>query len=214
MLQNPRDGHIEDESTADQPPLVTTTERPHVTDVLGGGPEQVPRVNLDTGQPIVEEDRDASHRRTEAMAENAVNGSGGEPTIVGTKEHAIRDEKKKDGGCSFKTFLCSRAPEFSGTTDPLACMKWIQDVEMAFESSECTNSQRVKFGSQLLRGDALSWWNITRRDITLEVLAQITWPIFKKKLMQKYCNERALDKIEDEFRNLKKGNLSVADYAK
>ncbi|KAI3665932.1 hypothetical protein L6452_44567 [Arctium lappa] len=101
----------------------------------------------------------------------------------------------------------------SGTTNPLTCMKWIQDVEMAFESSECADSQRVKFASQLLRGDALSWWNVTRRALTTEVLAKLTWPTFKKKIMEKYCNERALDKIE-EFRSLKKGDLSVADYAK
>ncbi|KAI3707139.1 hypothetical protein L6452_25391 [Arctium lappa] len=32
--------------------------------------------------------------------------------------------------------------------------------------------------------------------------------------MDKYCSERSLDKLEEEFRNLKKGTLSVADYSK
>ncbi|KAI3772680.1 hypothetical protein L6452_03872 [Arctium lappa] len=128
MLQNPRDGHVEDESTADQPPLIVTTERPPATNVLGGGPEQIPRTNIASTHPIIEEvtmetrirdsmmqamnsamaqqqeffmklleDRDTSHRRTEAMAENAVNGSGGGPTVIGTEEHAIQAEKKKEG---------------------------------------------------------------------------------------------------------------------
>ncbi|KAI3758507.1 hypothetical protein L6452_06072 [Arctium lappa] len=160
------------------------------------------------------EDRDTSNRRHETVEDNAVLGSGGADNAVGTEEHAVRADRGKERGCSFKTFLCSRAPEFLGTTDPLACIKWIQDVEMAFESSECADAQRVKFASQLLRGDALSWWNITRRALTPEILAKLPWPTFKKKIMEKYCNERALDKIEEEFKNLKKGNLSVADYAK
>ncbi|KAI3665770.1 hypothetical protein L6452_44401 [Arctium lappa] len=160
------------------------------------------------------EDRDTSNRRHETVEDNAVLGSGGADNAVGTEERAVRADRGKERGCSFKTFLCSRAPEFSGTTDPLACIKWIQDVEMAFESSECADAQRVKFASQLLRGDALSWWNITRRALAPEILAKLPWSAFKKKIMEKYCNERALYKIEEEFKNLKKGNLSVADYAK
>ncbi|KAI3757888.1 hypothetical protein L6452_05432 [Arctium lappa] len=70
------------------------------------------------------EDRDASNRRHETVWDNAMLGSGGANNAVGTEEHAIRTKKWKEGGCSFKTFLCCRAPEFSETTDPLVCMKW------------------------------------------------------------------------------------------
>ncbi|KAI3757889.1 hypothetical protein L6452_05433 [Arctium lappa] len=56
--------------------------------------------------------------------------------------------------------------------------------------------------------------NVTRRALIPEVLAKLTWPTFKKKILEKYCNDRALDKIEDDFQNLKKGNLTIADYAK
>ncbi|KAI3746259.1 hypothetical protein L6452_08685 [Arctium lappa] len=147
------------------------------------------------------------------VGDNAVNGSGGSNNAIGTEEHMIRAEKK-EGVCSFKSFLCSRPPEFSGTTNPVACMNWIQNVEMAFELSECGDSQRAKFSSQLLRGEALTWWNLTRKALTPEVLAKLTWPTFKKKIMDKYCNERALDKIDEEFQTLKKGNLSIADYSK
>ncbi|KAI3677500.1 hypothetical protein L6452_36764 [Arctium lappa] len=169
---------------------------PPIPRILAGIVDEIPQVNLETEDPIIQEadPQDASNRRHETVGDNAVMGSGGVDNAVGTEEHAIRAEKKKEGGCSFKSFLCSRAPEFSGTTDPLACMKWIQEVEMAFEASECADTQRVKFASQILRGDALTWWNVTRRVLTPEVLDKITWPTFKKKLMEKFCNARALDK--------------------
>ena len=39
------------------------------------------------------------------------------------------------------------------------------------------------------------------------VLAKLSWPEFKRKILEKYCNEQDLDKIEDEYREMKKGNL-------
>lgn len=41
-------------------------------------------------------------------------------------------------------------------------------------------------------------------DVGAEIVALLTWKVFKENVMDKYCNERALDKIEDEFRALKK----------
>lgn len=66
----------------------------------------------------------------------------------------------------------------------------------------------------MFRGEALTWWNLTRSTLTPDVLAKLLWPTFKKKVLDKYCSERARDKIEEEFRNLKKGNLSISDYSK
>ncbi|KAI3736236.1 hypothetical protein L6452_15774 [Arctium lappa] len=116
------------------------------------------------------EDSDVSHRRPETLAENVVIGSGGRVNVVGTEEQVIVREKRKGSGCTYKAFLRCRPPEFSGTTDPVSCIYWIQELEMAFEANECIDSERVI--------------------------------------------ERALDKIELEFRSLKKGIMSVSDYSK
>ncbi|KAI3702278.1 hypothetical protein L6452_28011 [Arctium lappa] len=62
--------------------------------------------------------------------------------------------------------------------------------------------------------DCGSGWNLTRSSLTPEVLAKLSWTTFKKKIMDKYCSERALDKIELEFQNLKKGSMSISDYSK
>ena len=85
---------------------------------------------------------------------------------------------------------------------------------MAFKASECKDSQRVKFSSQLMKGKALIWWNLTHSSLSPRELAKLSWPIFKKKILDKYCSKRALAKIEAEFRRLEKWNLSVPDYLK
>ncbi|KAI3719109.1 hypothetical protein L6452_20000 [Arctium lappa] len=160
------------------------------------------------------EDRDASHRQLEMMAENIVMGSGGGPVVVVTEDQGENGSKGKTKGCTYKAFLGCNPKEFAGSDNSVACMYWLKEVEMAFESSDCDTSQQVKFASQLLRGEALIWWNFTRSALTPEVLAKLTWPVFKEKMMDKYCSERSLDKLEREFRDLKKGTLSVTDYSK
>ncbi|KAI3748936.1 hypothetical protein L6452_12381 [Arctium lappa] len=159
------------------------------------------------------EDRDASHRQPETMAENIIVGSGG-PNVVTVEEPSAEGIRTKTKGCTYKAFLGCHPKEFASSDNPVACMYWLKEVEMAFESSECDPSQRVKFASQLLRGEALIWWNLTRSVLTPEVLAKLTWSVFKEKIMDKYCSERSMDKLEREFRDLKKGNLSVVGYSK
>ncbi|KAI3757722.1 hypothetical protein L6452_05265 [Arctium lappa] len=159
------------------------------------------------------EDRDASHRQPETMAENIIVRSGG-PNVVTIEEPFAEGIWTKAKGCTYKAFLGCHPKEFSGSDNSVACMYWLKEVEMAFESSECDLSQRVKFASQLLRGEALIWWNLTRSVLTPEFLAKLTWPVFKEKIMDKYCSERSMDKLEREFQDLKKGNLSVVGYSK
>ncbi|KAI3727551.1 hypothetical protein L6452_16167 [Arctium lappa] len=249
------EGHVEEESAVDRPPVGVTTDDIPLPRILGGGPEHIPRRDLGTGNAIMEEvtletrlrdnmmsamnaalaqqqlamtsamtqqqeffmklleDRDASNRQPETMAENVVVGSGG-PNVVLIEEPSAEGIRTKTKGCTYKTFLGCHPKEFAGSDSPIACMYWLKEMEMAFEASECDSSQWVKFASQLLRGEALIWWNLTRSALVPEVLAKLTWPVFKEKLMDKYCSERSMDKLEREFRNLKKGNMSIAGYSK
>ncbi|KAJ9555770.1 hypothetical protein OSB04_010384 [Centaurea solstitialis] len=236
-------------STADQHVRVETVESPPRLQVLGGGPEHIPRFNLEDLDPVLTEvtpemrmfdnvmkavneamskqqesfmkmleDRDTSNRRHETVGENAAMVSGDAEVVVVTEVTRITGDKAKEKakakGCSHKNFLGCKPPEFRGCSDPVVCLYWLREMEMAFEASECDSSQRVKFASHLLKGEALTWWNLTRSSLTPEVYAKLSWTEFKKKMLEKYCSERALDKIEDEFRGLKKGNNPISFYAK
>ncbi|KAJ9555800.1 hypothetical protein OSB04_010414 [Centaurea solstitialis] len=236
-------------STADQRVRVETVESPPRLQVLGGGPEHVPRVNLEDREPVLTEvtpemrmldnvmkavneamskqqesfmklleDRDTSNRRHETVGENAATASGDAEVVVVIEETRVTGDKAKEKaqakGCSYKNFLGCKPPEFRGCSDPVVCLNWLREMEMAFEASECDSSQRVKFASHLLKGETLTWWNLTRSSLTPEVYARLSWAEFKKKTLEKYCSERAIDKIVDEFRGLKKGNNPISFYAK
>ncbi|KAI3758517.1 hypothetical protein L6452_06082 [Arctium lappa] len=150
------------------------------------------------------EDRDTSLRRYEAVEENVLVGSGGIGNRVRTEENRVVSAPRSGKSCSYKSFLGYRPPEFSGSEDPVACVKWIRAVEQTFGSSKCADDQRVRFETQLLRDTTLTWWNVIQSTLSPTVLAQLTWGEFKVKLLEEYCNERVVDRIEAEFRSLER----------
>ncbi|KAI3696894.1 hypothetical protein L6452_29499 [Arctium lappa] len=239
------DGQEATASTAGQPEGVEVIVRPPVQQVLGGGPEVIPRVDLASSHPVIGdanpqsellasvmlamreemakqqefllkamEDRDVNHRRSETVVENAVVGSGNDGIRVTAVERRSSEAPGNRKGCSYKSFLGCGPPEFFGSDDPVVCVKWIRAVEQAFGSSECGDDQRVRFGTQLLRDTALIWWNIIQTTLSPEVLAQLSWAEFKKKLLEEFCNEGTMDRIEKEFRSLVKGSLTVREYTR
>ncbi|KAI3771277.1 hypothetical protein L6452_02438 [Arctium lappa] len=146
------------------------------------------------------DDRDATHRKPETVAENViVAGSGGSGPVVPSNETPPPELRQPPKACTFKAFLGCRPPEFKGTNDPMACMNWIREMQQAFRSSGCGESQKTVFRSQMLRGATLTWWNVYSTSIEATVLAQLSWETIKKKVMEEFCNKRAIDRIIDEF---------------
>ncbi|XP_024977113.1 uncharacterized protein LOC112514741 [Cynara cardunculus var. scolymus] len=161
------------------------------------------------------EDRDANNRKHEVVAENVTNvGSEGTENGIPTQELATIDARQVGRVCFYKTFLSCKPPEFVGSDDHVACMNWLQEIEQAFRACECDEGQKAKFGYQMLRGAALTWWNIVISTIEAQELAKMSWTTFKEKVLEEYCNEQEMDRIEEEFRTLKKENLSVRAYTR
>ncbi|KAI3728320.1 hypothetical protein L6452_16954 [Arctium lappa] len=160
------------------------------------------------------EDCDTSLIRNEAVVEGVVVGSGGTGPGIRIEEPRLAPGQKSGKICSYKSFLGCGPPEFFGSDDPIVCVKWIRAVEQAFGSAECGDDQRVRFGAQLLRDAALAWWDVTQYTLSPTVLAQLSWAEFKRKLIEEFCSERSMDRIEKEFRSLVKGNLTVREYTR
>ncbi|KAI3759605.1 hypothetical protein L6452_07536 [Arctium lappa] len=212
------DGREATASTADRPEGVEVVVRPPVQQS-----ELLASVMLALREEMAKqqefllkamEDRDVNNRRSETVVENVVAGSGGDGIRVTTVERGISGAPGNRKSCSYKSFLSYGPPEYFGSDDPVVCAKWIQAVEQAFGSSECGDDQRVRFSTQLLRDTALIWWNIIQSTLFPEVLAQLSWAEFKKKLLEEFCNERTMDRIEKEFWSLVKGSLTVREYTR
>ncbi|KAI3685861.1 hypothetical protein L6452_35122 [Arctium lappa] len=218
--RNRPEGQEADIPTADHPLATVVGETVRVSNVLGGGPEHIPRRNLEAAEPIIEEVTaetrmmdHANNRRHETVGENVIiAGSGGTGPVISPVVTATLGVSRAARTCTFKAFLGCRPPEFKGSDNPLDCIAWVREMEQAFRSSECGEEQRVIFGSRMLRGIALTWWDVYSASLESSVLDQLSWSTFKEKLLEEYCNERSLDRIKDEFQNLKKGGMSVREY--
>nr|GEV92891.1 hypothetical protein [Tanacetum cinerariifolium] len=74
--------------------------------------------------------------------------------------------------------------------------KWIKEVELAFRTSKCPNSDKVGFASILLRDQARHWWDFIEETKGEEEIILMTWERFK---------------IAEEFLTLKQGNKAVEE---
>ncbi|KAL5558007.1 hypothetical protein UlMin_034218 [Ulmus minor] len=98
--------------------------------------------------------------------------------------------------------------EFAGSTDPLEAEEWLSSVETILEFMQLTDQERVSCVSFMLKKDARHWWATVKvtRDVT-----EMTWADFVREFNQKYYNSARLRAQQDEFMNLKQGNMTVIE---
>ncbi|GJS86659.1 reverse transcriptase domain-containing protein [Tanacetum coccineum] len=109
--------------------------------------------------------------------------------------------------CSYKKFMSCQPINFKGLEGVVGLTRWFKRTESVFSHSNCTEDCEVKFATDILTEEALSWWNSFAQPIGIEEAYKITWVEFKKLLIKKYCLRTEVQKMEDEFYHLTvKGN--------
>ena len=99
---------------------------------------------------------------------------------------ASRVEAK--AGCFFETFLKQNLPSFDGK--PKA-ENWFLQMEKLLEALDCTDSQKVRFATFKLIGEAERWWRSTKAILegTDTERNPITWEKFKGVFYDNYFPE-------------------------
>ena len=57
-----------------------------------------------------------------------------------------------------ETFLRNHPPTFKGRYDPDGAQTWLKEVERIFRVMQCTDDQKVRFGTHMLAEEADDWW--------------------------------------------------------
>jgi len=116
------------------------------------------------------------------------------------------------GTRSLATFQRENPPVFKGKYDPDGALGWLKEIERIFRVMDCTQAQKVRYGTHMLAEEADDWWLETSQ--RLEVAdEEITWAVFRREFMRKYYPEDVRGKKEIEFLELKQGDMSVTEYA-
>ncbi|GJT41321.1 putative reverse transcriptase domain-containing protein [Tanacetum coccineum] len=113
--------------------------------------------------------------------------------------------------CSYLDFIKCQPLNFNGTEGIVSLYQWIKKMESVFHISGCAIENQVKFATCTLLGVALTWWNGHVRTLGHDAAYAMTWGTFKKKLMDKYCPNGEIKKLEIKLWNLKNENKRKAD---
>jgi len=97
-----------------------------------------------------------------------------------------------------ETFLRNHPPTFKGRYDPDGAQTWLKEIERVFWVMQCTEVQKVRFGTHMLAEEADDWW-ISLLPILEQDGAEVTWAIFKREFLDRYFPEDVRGKKEIEF---------------
>lgn len=111
-----------------------------------------------------------------------------------------------------ETFLRNHPPTFKGRYDPDGAQKWLKKVERIFRVMQCSEVQKVRFGTHMLAEEADDWW-VSLLPVLEQDGAEVTWAVFRREFLNRYFPEDVRGKKEIEFLELKQGDMLVTEYA-
>ncbi|KAJ9541866.1 hypothetical protein OSB04_028372 [Centaurea solstitialis] len=122
------------------------------------------------------------------------------------------DPPRSTHGCSYKAFVACKPPVYQGERDPVLALRWIEEIEMVFETCKCAAEDKVVYARSMLKADALHWWNVETGGRGTEAVRTMSWKSFVAKFRSQFCPLAATKKMEEEFLQLKQGVMSVQEY--
>ncbi|XP_024965981.1 uncharacterized protein LOC112506194 [Cynara cardunculus var. scolymus] len=161
-----------------------------------------------------EEEEEASTQKEKTM-NNSQPTEKMESSVQGKDEPPVQlrvESQTKERGCSYKTFSSTRSKEFRGIEGPVALMNWVTKIQSCFKICKCSEEQKVTYAATTFGDSALHWWETECAIRGDENIATLTWEEIKKMLMDKYCTQTEVKKLESEFLRLEQGSLSVQEY--
>jgi len=114
-----------------------------------------------------------------AAALEAVAQAVGQQPTVGAGNDRVR---------MLETFLRNHPPTFKRRYDPDGAQKWLKEVERIFRVMQCSEVQKVRFGTHMLAEEADDWW-VSLLPILEQDGAVATWAVFRREFRDKYFPE-------------------------
>ena len=140
-------------------------------------------------------ERQANLATLQQIAQMALNNQG----------HGNQDHQ----GSKLKNFQNTNPPIFNQSENPLDADDWLQTMENDLEVARVDENEKVLFTTHYLAGDARAWWNSIRNMNHGQVM---TWEAFKVKFSRTHVPQGLVNRMRDEFRELKQGRMTVVEY--
>ncbi|KAL4582748.1 hypothetical protein LXL04_007307 [Taraxacum kok-saghyz] len=112
---------------------------------------------------------------------------------------------------SYKDFSACSPPLFTGSTNPITCMRWISDVEGTFLTRNCPENAKVRCASNLLRDAAKDRWSTWTKAMTNPEIAEMPWADFVTRFRVQYVPQVEMDRLAREFLTLEQTTESIPE---
>ncbi|GJR23746.1 putative reverse transcriptase domain-containing protein [Tanacetum coccineum] len=106
----------------------------------------------------------------------------------------------------------SGAKEFFSTEGAIGLLTWFESIESVLHINKCPVESQVEFASSMLQGRTLTWWNTLVQTRGQAAAIAQPWDDFKKLLMEEYCPDDEVQKLESEFWNHKMVRSDIDGY--
>ncbi|GJR85686.1 hypothetical protein Tco_0209697 [Tanacetum coccineum] len=98
---------------------------------------------------------------------------------------------------SVATVLEAQATIMARFDGAVGLIRWFKRTELIFSHSKYAEKNKVRFAVSTLTEEALFWWNSFTQSIGIEEAYKITWSEFKRLLIEKYCPQTEIRKMEE-----------------
>nr|GEU89541.1 hypothetical protein [Tanacetum cinerariifolium] len=106
--------------------------------------------------------------------------------------------------CTFSIFMKCNPTPFHGKEKAIDLCQWFEKSKMVFSINDCTERNKVKFAAATLQGRALMWWNSQVATLGLEVANGKSWGDMKKMMLEEFCPDEEVQRMEDDSNREKK----------
>nr|GFA81431.1 hypothetical protein [Tanacetum cinerariifolium] len=114
--------------------------------------------------------------------------------------------------CTFSSFMKCNPTPFHGKEGANELCRWFEKSKIVFSISDCAKRNKVKFAAATLQGRALTWWNSQVATLGLNVAIGKSWGDMKKMMLEEFCSDKEVQRMEDELRSLKLRDTNIAAY--
>lgn len=99
---------------------------------------------------------------------------------------------------------------FGGKSNLITADNWRKRLERNFNNARCPEGYRKDLAVQYLKDEALLWWDKVVDQVHGQYM--LTWEDFKVEFSRKYFPREAMDRMENDFMELRQGNMTVREY--
>nr|XP_043638048.1 uncharacterized protein LOC122609051 [Erigeron canadensis] len=123
-----------------------------------------------------------------------------------------RPKPKNEKPYDLKSFPIANPPKYNGDPDPIACTRWVNEVEGAFRITKTPPKDKTLYGSSLLCDRAKLWWDGEIVKKGEDATMGIEWVDFKVAFFKEFRSEADVTRLRSEFMNDSQGTLNINEF--